>query len=166
MNCLRKHMCWQSKRFYWEVMPGQKAVGEGNPGGFLCHLAHSLRFYGEGISFWVVSDQSLWLRVLPGGACIAQAGWMPARRIQGDGWTCGVTFWPFPNASGWWWLTHSMFLTRTSCHKTTHTNGYYDAWPGWGAAECASFNNRVNIIQDLEKIIDEVSSVTARKVKL
>ena len=23
-----------------------------------------------------------------------------------------------------------MFLTRTSCHKTTHANGYYGAWPG------------------------------------
>ena len=21
--------------------------------------------------------------------------------------------------------------SRTSCHKTTHTNGYYGAWPGW-----------------------------------
>ena len=24
-----------------------------------------------------------------------------------------------------------MFLTRTSCCKTTHANGYYGAWPGW-----------------------------------
>ena len=24
-----------------------------------------------------------------------------------------------------------VFLTRTSCHKTTHANGYYRAWPGW-----------------------------------
>ena len=24
-----------------------------------------------------------------------------------------------------------VFLTRTSCHKTTHANGYYGAWPGW-----------------------------------
>ena len=23
------------------------------------------------------------------------------------------------------------FLTRTSCHKTTHANGYYSAWLGW-----------------------------------
>ena len=27
-----------------------------------------------------------------------------------------------------------MFLTRTSCHKITHANGYYGAWPGWAAA--------------------------------
>ena len=147
-------------------MPGRKAVGEGNPGGLLCHVAHSLGFYGEGISFWVVSDQSLWLRVLPGGACIAQAGWMSARRILGDGWTRGVTFWPFLNSSGWWWLIHSMFLIRTSCRKTTHTNVYYNAWPRWGVADCASPNSSVHIIQDLEKIIDEVASITARNVKL
>ena len=44
--------------------------------------------------------------------------------------TWGVCFWPFLNSSGWWWLISSVFLTRTSCHKTTHANGYYGAWPG------------------------------------
>ena len=24
-----------------------------------------------------------------------------------------------------------VFLTRTSCHKITHANGYWDAWPAW-----------------------------------
>ena len=24
-----------------------------------------------------------------------------------------------------------VFLTRISCFKTTHANGYYGAWPGW-----------------------------------
>ena len=52
------------------------------------------------------------------------------KRILGGGWTCGVSFWPFLNPSGWWWLISSMVLTRTSCHKTTHANGYYGAWPG------------------------------------
>ena len=28
----------------------------------------------------------------------------------------------------------SLFLTRTSCHKTTHANGYYGAWPGWAVS--------------------------------
>ena len=32
----------------------------------------------------VVSGQSFWLRVLPGGARIAQPRWIPARRILGD----------------------------------------------------------------------------------
>ena len=31
----------------------------------------------------------------------------------------------------WWWLVSSIFLIRISCHKTTHANGYYGAWPGW-----------------------------------
>ena len=33
----------------------------GNPGGLLCHVAHSLGSYGNGISFQVVSGQSLLL---------------------------------------------------------------------------------------------------------
>ena len=30
----------------------------------------------------------------------------------------------FPELSGWW----------ISCHKTTHVNGYYGAWPGWAVS--------------------------------
>ena len=54
MNCLRRHMCWQSKRFYWERVPGWRAVGSGNPGEQLSLVARSLGFFGDGISFWVV----------------------------------------------------------------------------------------------------------------
>ena len=32
---------------------------------------------------------------------------------------------------GGWWLISPLFLSRTSCHKTTHGNGYYGVWPGW-----------------------------------
>ena len=28
-------------------------------------------------------------------------------------------------------LTVGVFLTRTSCHKITHSKCYYSAWPGW-----------------------------------
>ena len=28
----------------------------------------------------------------------------------------------------------SLFLIRISCHKTTHANGYYGAWPGWAVS--------------------------------
>ena len=94
-------------------------------------MACSLGFYGDGISFWVVLSQSFWLRVLPGGAHLVQPRWMPERRILGGGQTGNVSFWPFPNSSGWWRLISSLFLTRTSCCKTTHANGYYGAWPGW-----------------------------------
>ena len=59
------------------------------------------------------------------------AKWMPERRILGGSRICGVSFWPLPNSSGWWWLISSLFFTRTSCHKTTLANGYYGAWPGW-----------------------------------
>ena len=96
-------------------------------------MAHSLGFYGYGISFQVVSGQSLWLRVLPGGAHLVQTRWMPARILGGDR-TCGVSFWRFLNSSGSWLLSSSVFLTRTSCCKTTHANGYYGAWPGWAVS--------------------------------
>ena len=94
-------------------------------------MAYNLGFYGDGISFWVFLSQSFWLRVLPGSAHLVQPRWMPERRILGGDWTGGVSFWPFPNSSGWWRLISSLFLTRTSCRKTTHADGYYGAWPGW-----------------------------------
>ena len=96
-------------------------------------MAHSLGFYDGRISFWVVFGQSSWLRIFPGGTHIAQPRWLQAR-ILGGGRMRGVSLWPFPNSSGWWWLVSSMFLTRTSCLKITHTNGYYGAWPGWVAS--------------------------------
>ena len=97
-------------------------------------MARSLRFYGDRISFRVVLSRSFWLRVLPGGARLVQPRWMPERRILGGGRTCGVSFWPFLNSSGWCWLISSVFLSRTSCRKTTHANGYYSAWPGWAVS--------------------------------
>ena len=53
----------------------------------------------HGISFPVVFSQSLWLRVLPGGAGLVQPRWMPERRILGGGWIRGVSFLPFLNPS-------------------------------------------------------------------
>ena len=159
MNCLRRHMSWQSKRFYWERVPGLRAVGKRNPGALLCHVPRSFGFYGDGVSFQVVSGQSFWLRVLPGGAHLVQPRWMPARRILGGGRTCGVSFWPFLNSSGWWWLISSMFLTRTSCRKTTHANGYYSAWPGCGRFQSVCFPLTVGISRSMTKI-SETSLVT------
>ena len=51
--------------------------------------------------------------------------------VLGSGRTHGVSFRPFLNSSGWWRLISSIFLIRISCHRTTHANGYYGAWPGW-----------------------------------
>ena len=59
---------------------------------------------------------------------------MLSRGILGSGQTRGVSLWPFQNSSGWWWLISSIFLIRISCHKTTHANGYYGAWPGWAVS--------------------------------
>ena len=66
--------------------------------------------------------------------CITQPRWMLARGILGSGRTRGVSFRPFPNSSGWWWLISSVFLIRISCQKTTHANSYYGAWPGWAVS--------------------------------
>ena len=59
----------------WEVMPGQRPVGRGNHRELLHHMAHSLRFHGNGVSFQVISGQAsylcpylAWFRVLSGGA--------------------------------------------------------------------------------------------------
>ena len=118
-------------------------IGKGHPGGEqegeVTHenssaMSLSLGFYGDGISFQVIFSQSFWLRVLPGGAHLVQPKWMPETRILGGGRTGGVSFWSFPNSSGWWWHVSSMFLTRTSCHKIIHANGYYGAWPGWAVS--------------------------------
>ena len=59
---------------------------------------------------------------------------MLARKILGSGRTRNVSFRPFPNSSGWWWLISSVFLIRISCHKTTHADGDCGAWPGWAVS--------------------------------
>ena len=37
----------------------------------------------------------------------------------------------FPELFWWWRLISSVFLTRTSCRRTPHANGYCGALPGW-----------------------------------
>ena len=53
------HSCRQSKRLYWEGEPRWRAGGQGSPGGLLSHVARSLGFCGDEISFRAVSGQSL-----------------------------------------------------------------------------------------------------------
>ena len=93
-----------------------------------CHMACSLGFYGDGISFWVVFDQSFWLRVLAGGAHIAQPTWTPVKTILVGGQIYGISFWLCLNSSDWWWLVSSVFLTRTSSHKISQADGYCGTW--------------------------------------
>ena len=45
-----------------------------------------------------------------------------------------VSFLSFPDSSGWWWHISSVFLTRTSCGKVTHANGFYGAWSRWAVS--------------------------------
>jgi len=114
--------------------PGGEQLGKGTQENSCVTWLAVSGFMVNGISFRVVLSQSFWFRVLPGGVHLVQPRWMPKRRILGGGQTCGVSFWPFPNSSNWWSLISSMFLTRTSCHKTIHANGYYHAWPGWAVS--------------------------------
>ena len=55
MNCWRRHMGWQSKIFYWE---GGEQWGKGTQENYSATWL-SLRFYGNRVSFQVVSGQSL-----------------------------------------------------------------------------------------------------------
>ena len=74
-----------------ETLLGRGTWAE-NPGEQLfCHLACSLRFYGDGINFWIVFGQLFCLRVLPDGTHVAQPRWIPARVLGGGG-TCGISF--------------------------------------------------------------------------
>ena len=84
------------------------------------------------VSGWSLANHSN--SVFPSGALIAQPRWMLARGILESGWTGSVSSRPFPNSSGWRWLISSVFRIRISCHKTTHGNGYYGAWPGWAVS--------------------------------
>ena len=84
------------------------------------------------VSGWSLANRSN--SVFPGGARITQPRWILARGILESGRTRSVSFQPFPNSSGWWWLISSIFPIRISCRETTHANGYYGAWPGWAVS--------------------------------
>ena len=106
---------------------GQK--GKGSPRGLLCLMAHSLPFYGDRISFQIVSGQSL----------LTQDEF-PWEEFWEVGRTYGISFWPFSNSFGWWWLVCYVFLTRISHCKITQANSYYGAWPGWAVSVSVSPN--------------------------
>ena len=127
MNRPRRHMCWQSKRFYWERAPRWRAVGKGTQENCSAAWLEVLGFMVMGlVSGWSLANHSN--SVFPGGACIAQPRWMLARGILGSERTGSVSFdlsWTLPAGGG---LLVNAFLIRISCHKTTHANGYYGAW--------------------------------------
>ena len=48
--------------------------------------------------------------------------WGAARGMLGSGRTHGVSFRPFLNSSGWWWLINSVFLAETtSAEEAKHS---------------------------------------------
>ena len=78
----------------------------GNPGEVLCHVANSLRFYGDVVSFWVVSTNhsDSWFFMV---ACTSlsqdgfqQEGFWEVGRTYGL--ASPLSFWPFSNSSSWW----------------------------------------------------------------
>ena len=133
MNCLRRHMCWQSKRFYWERAPRWEQQGKETQENCSAAWLTVSGFMVMGlVSRWSLANHSN--SVFPGGAPIAQPRWMLVRGTPGSGQTRGISFRPFLNSSHLWWVISSVFLIRISCHKTTHANGYYGAWPGWAVS--------------------------------
>ena len=123
----------KARDFIGKRQPGGEQQGRGAQENSSPTLSQSpvLR---EGLSFPVVFSQSFWVGVLPGGARLVQPRWTPEGRILGGGWMSGVSFWPFLNSSGWWWLISSVLFIRTSCRKTAHAGGYCGAWPGWATS--------------------------------
>ena len=129
-------MCWQSKRFYWERAPGWRVVGKGTQeNSSVTWLAVSGFMVMGFISEFSLANHSDSESFLVIHALFSQDGcqWEGFWEVVGH----VVSPLPFPNSSGWWWLISSVFLTRTSCHKTTHANSYYGAWPGWAVSICA-----------------------------
>ena len=99
-------------------------------------MARSLRVYGGGVSFQVVSGQSSCLtRIWPdSGPFLVVCTSLSQDRFQHEGfWQVGRTYYelasppsfrPLPNSSGWFWwqLVSSVFLVGTSCFETTYTS--------------------------------------------
>ena len=102
------------------------------------------------VSRWSLTNHSN--SVFPGGTHITQPRWMLARGILGSGRTRGVSFRPFPNSSGCWWLISSVFRIRISCHKTTHANGYYGAWPGCAVSISVLPLTELDIVEQYERL--------------
>ena len=54
MSCLRRHMCWQSKRFYWERAPGESSrVREPRRTALPHGLPHGLGITVMGLVSWL-----------------------------------------------------------------------------------------------------------------
>ena len=102
---------------------------------------------------------------------------MDAREKDSGKWTdlrCLLSTFPelFPLV-----VAYSVFLIRISCHKTTHANGYYGAWPGWAVSiSVLPLTKLVYIILNVcmyvfmsvlsQKILKNINSVNAKHKSL
>ena len=105
MNCLRRHLYWQSKRLYWEVVPEWreqegKGTQENCSATWLMVLGFMVMGLVWGLSLANHSDSGFFLVSC---TLLSQDGLQ-----QGGFWeigrTCGISFIPFWNASCWCWL--------------------------------------------------------------
>ena len=130
MNCPRRHMCWQSKRFYWEGHPGgeqeSKGTQESCSAAWLAVLGFMVMGLFSGLSLANISDSESFL-VVHTLFCQVDIREKDSGRWS-DMWCHLLTF---PELLLVAEAYSSVFLTGTSCRKTTYANGYYAAWPGW-----------------------------------
>ena len=94
-----------------------RAARSGNPG-LLCLLVRSLRFYGGGINFWVVTAPSpclcpymVWLRAFPGGMRVSRWRQIPAWEFLG-GWQDIL----WPSISSFFSAPPKFFGLAAACH--------------------------------------------------
>ena len=133
----RKWIAWgdtcahKARDFIGKRRLGGEQEGKGTQENFLPHDLQSW-FYGDGNSFRLSLANHSDSESFPGGPRLVQPAKMDAREKDSgrwsDRWCLLLTF---PELFWLWRLISALFLTRTSCGKTTHANGYYGAWPGW-----------------------------------
>ena len=105
------------------------AAGWGTPGGRLCtRLAVlGLRWGDSRLSVGDHSDSGSFLVV---HAPLNQHGFQQGGFWESVGYGVSPSdFSQIPPVGDW--LASSVFLTSIPCHKITHADGYYGAWPGW-----------------------------------
>ena len=106
----------------------------------LCHVARSLRFYGSGVSVWVVSGQSsCWVHTWSdSGSFLVVPAPLSQDGFQHKGfWEVGCLL-PSTGPSHCpsqilpvSFLSSPRVLMGASCCETTHASSYYCAWPRW-----------------------------------
>ena len=123
-----------SKRFYWERAPRWRAGGKGTQeSSSVTWLAVSSFPVMGLVSRFSLADHSTQESFLVMHALFSQDGcqregfWEVVRHVVSPFDLSGTLL-----VGGG--LFSSLFLTRTSCRKATHANGYHGVWPGWAVS--------------------------------